>query len=97
MAEVNDALKQLLGELQKLKQKNDAQNPNSSFKPVDEMIEEVKEAQKIVGAAPTGLAEELQNTDELEAKKEALKKQQQNPDYLQPHCTQQDLEDIFGK
>ena len=39
---------------------------------------------------------ELAETDELTAKKKALKKQQQDPEYVHPACTEDELKDIFG-
>ena len=42
------------------------------------------------------LATDLQKVDEFTAKKEALKKRQQSPEYFNPKCTQDELKDIFG-
>lgn len=42
------------------------------------------------------LKEELNQEDEFDAKKKALKKQQQDPEYTHPQCTKEELDDIFG-
>jgi len=42
------------------------------------------------------LAEAMRMQDEFEAKKEALKKRQKDPNYLNPKCSDEELNEIFG-